>query len=507
MDSHRLLIRCAGVLLAALLFSLAPAVLAQVELVFNTPVRGEITPGETQVFSFNGKSGQVISALAESAGTLDPVLTLVDADGDALLHNDDFAFPESGDALLQAVTLPYNGRYAVEVSGWGDTAGQFTLTVSEGFAVIEHADGFTDGADWTALADETDVTQREGTLELTVRGQRAARAAFGVGVDSADVAAFVDIDGIANPSGWIAGLALRRVGESYYALQINSEGRWRFVRVQGDEQTIVRDWTGHPAIVPGENSFRLGVFARGGAFDFFYDGAYVGTTSDGALPAAGDIGVMAGTLSSLESETAAAFSQLTITRPLLVDGAMPIPAQIPVGGGTAMAQALSRSHVVQGDGVMAMTVPEASVTYSRPGVNRLMLGQNTAFGNFAFGGTVTLGQLQQGPGGCGLVLRYSSEAEYALAWLDGDGAFGLSVKENEEFAPGLFGADPALATRATHHLLVIASDSILHYYVDGVSAGELSVPLTDGEVGVAAVNFESLDTTCTFNNLWLWRWD
>jgi hypothetical protein len=156
---------------------------------------------------------------------------------------------------------------------------------------------------------------------------------------------------------------------------------------------------------------------------------------------------------------------------------------------------------------MAMTVPEASVTYSRPGVNRLMLGQNTAFGNFAFGGTVTLGQLQQGPGGCGLVLRYSSEAEYALAWLDGDGAFGLSVKENEEFAPGLFGADPALPTRATHHLLVIASDSILHYYVDGVSAGELSVPLTDGEVGVAAVNFESLDTTCTFNNLWLWRWD
>ncbi len=480
---------------------------AQASITFNEPARGEITPGMAETYGFSGKSGQVVSILAESAGTLDPIVALLNADGEAILTDDDFAFPESSDALLQAVTLPYTGRYAVQVSGFGDSAGQYTLSLTEGYAVVETADGFASDSEWTALSEDTQVDVSDGELSMAVRGNRATDAAFGQPVNSADVAAFVDVQTVRNPSGWITGLVLRRSGDSYYVLQINSEGRWRFVLVEDDQQTLVRDWTSHPAIVPGETAFRMGAFAKGSAFDFFYDGAYIGTTSNDTLDAGGDVGVLVGTVSSLESETRATFANLAVTRPLLVDGQMPIPQQIVVADGPTMAQALSRSHVVQGSGQMALTVPEASVTYARPGVNRLMLGQNTEFADFAFGGTVTLNQPIPGPSGCGLVLRFADETEYALAWLDGEGAFGLSLKDGEAFAPGLFGENPALANETTHNLLVIASDHILHYYVDGMSAGQLEAPLTNGQVGAAVVNFEGIDTTCTFNNLWLWRWN
>lgn len=508
MGSNHVLMRliCAF-LFGALAMSFTPAAFAQADIAFNVPTRGEVTPGAIQTFGFSGKSGQVISLLAESAGTLDPVLSLLNADNATILQNDDFAFPESGDALLQAITLPYTGRYTVQVAGWGDSAGQFTLMLSEGYAVVEAADGFASDGDWAALADETQAEVADGTLRMRVSGQRAVDAAFGLSISSADLAAFADVQAVSNSSGWITGIALRRNSDSYYALEINSEGRWRFVRFEDGAQTVVRDWTSHPAIITGETSFRIGAFAKGNAFDFFYDGAYVGSASDNALTGEGEVGVLVGTISSLESETQADFGRLAVTRPLLVDGQMPIPQQIVTGTGTTMAQALSRSHVVQGDGVMAMTAPEASVTYARPGVNRLMLGQNTPFADFAFGGTFSFSPLVRGPGGCGLVLRYASEAEYALAWLDGDGAFGLSVKQDENFAPGLFGQNAALVDKAAHHLLVVASGPTLYYYVDGMSAGELEIPLTEGQVGVAVVNFEGVDTSCNFRDLWLWRWD
>jgi hypothetical protein len=408
---------------------------------------------------------------------------------------------------LQAVTLPYTGSYVVQVAGFADTAGQYTLTLSEGYAILQDVPPLDSAGVWTPTASSLQVQGSGDGLLLTMNGRRTSEAAFGVPVESADVAAFVDVRDARNSSGWVTGLALRRVNDTYYAVQINSEGRWRFLRVEDDEQTIIRDWTSHPAIVPGESSFRLGAFVKGSSFDVFYNGAFIGTANDDALSEPGDVGLVAGTISPVDSETQASFTNLVITRPLTVDGQMPIPQQIITGDGSPMAQSLARRHVVQGDGEMALTVPEASVNYARPGVNRLMLGQNTEFANFAYGGTVRLSQVTPGATGCGLVVRFADESNYALAWLDGQGAYGLSVKDGATFAPGLFGEDPALSPGNPHHLLVIAADPILYFYVDGQSVGQLEIPLTQGEVGTAVVNFEGIDTTCQFSNLWLWRWD
>lgn len=498
------LILLTALLVAALSTSLAAA---QEGLTFDTPVRGEVTPGQSESRTFTGKAGQVISLLVNSAGTLDPVITLLDNNGGIILTDDDFAWPEAGDSLLQAVTLPYTGRYAIQVSGFAGTAGQYTLTLSEGYAIVQEVLPLDSAEGWAPTASSLQVQSTDDGLLLTLRGTRASEAAFGVAAESADLAAFVDVVDVRNPSGWVVGLALRHTDDAYYAVQINSEGRWRFVRVEGNQQTVVRDWTSHPAIVAGQAHFRLGLFAKGSAFDFFYDGTYIGAASDDALTGAGEVGLVTGTISSLNSETRTTFANLAITRPLQVDGQMPVPQQVVVGDGMAMAQALARRHIVHGDGQMVLTVPEASINYARPGVNRLMLGQGTEFGNFAYGGTVRIGQATRGASGCGLVIRLTSEDEYALAWLDGQGAYGLSQREGDQFTPGLYGENPALGPDAPHQLLVIASDSILYFYVDGLSAGQLEVPSSQGEVGTAVVNFEGVDTTCSFTNLWLWRWE
>ncbi|MCS7071116.1 MAG: hypothetical protein NZM00_06395, partial [Anaerolinea sp.] len=74
------------------------------------PVSGAIESGRAVDFVFNGTAGEVISleAAADDAA-LDPVLTLLDSSGRALIRSDDYAYPASRDALLEAITLPRTG--------------------------------------------------------------------------------------------------------------------------------------------------------------------------------------------------------------------------------------------------------------------------------------------------------------------------------------------------------------------------------------------------------------
>jgi len=121
------------------------------------------------------------------------------------------------------------------------------------------------------------------------------------------------------------------------------------------------------------------------------------------------------------------------------------------------------------------------------------------------GATVDITQNSVGLGGCGLVLRSQSEDDYGLAFFDSAGGYGLSVQAQGEFQPGLF--SQGLAEGRTHHLLVIADDTTLYLYVDGHAAGTLITPDVPGQVGGAVVNYDAVDTLCTFRNLWVYSWE
>jgi len=282
---------------------------------------------------------------------------------------------------------------------------------------------------------------------------------------------------------------------------------WRFSRYVGITPEVLRDWTSHPGIVPGETAFTMGLLANGVGFDFFYNTGYVGSVNDAQLTESGGVGLSVGTTSSLASETEAQFDNLIITTPMLVNDARVIPDQIPVGEGTGLVLALKRQNLIAADGIMALTLAESSVQFARGGVNRVMLGRGTTYTHFALGGTVDMqGSVPTGAAGCGLIIRFSGETDYTLAYIEQTGGYGISQRIGDIFEPGLYGQSDTIR-QGRHHLLIIADDRTLYYYVDRRYVGSLENIPQDGEIGIAVVNFEGMTTSCTYSNLWLWEWE
>jgi hypothetical protein len=307
--------------------------------------------------------------------------------------------------------------------------------------------------------------------------------------------------------GWVVGMATRLQSDGqYYALSVNAQGQWRFLLHQADGDRVIRDWTPHPAIVPDKSAFRLGILAHDVGYDFFYDGQLFGRLSDSTLPPEGDFGLTVETQGSPTSRSDGLFDDLVITVPTLVNNRPLIPSQLIIGKPNDVVQELQRRNLIPGGGEMALTVNESFVESRRPGVERLMLGRGETYQNFALGTTVTWQASAAGMSGCGMILRATDETHYTLAYLDQLGGYGLSPRDGDTFAPGIFGTLPELPAGG-HHLLVIARGDTLYYYLNGLFKGSLENPEVDGAVGDAVVNFEPISTSCTFTETWLWRWD
>jgi hypothetical protein len=260
-------------------------------------------------------------------------------------------------------------------------------------------------------------------------------------------------------------MAVRRQGDSYYLLSINSQGLWRFSLAQNGTETVIHDWTPHPNIVPGANNFTIAVLAKDVGFDFFYNTGYIGSASDSTLTAAGQIGLMAGPYSPSPSQSSATFDNLLVTTPTQVNGADIIPQEVTAGDGNQSILSLRRNHVVSASGQMTLTLPDSSVQYARPGINRVMLGRGTRYTNFALGTIVDMSAAGPGPAGCGLVFRFESDTDYTLAYLDQNGEYGVSKRTGDTFSPGIYGTNEAISA-GTHLLLLVADDNTIYFYID-----------------------------------------
>lgn len=480
---------------------------AQQSLPLATPTSGSIQPNGTQAWTFSAQSGAVLSfAAAAASPDFDAALTLSDSSGRALISSDDYNYPDSLDPLLEAVTMPRTDSYTLTVSGVNGTAGDYVLTMLPGYSVLGYDDDFSTTS-WQSLTPTlVRSDQNDEQLSLSIDGLRASGVAFDPNsTPVADFYAQADVVSVINPSGWVVGMALRRQGDRYYLLSINYQGYWRFSLVNGSDEQVIRDWTLHPNVIPGQTKFTLGVLAKGVGFDFFYNSGYIGSVSDDNLADAGQVGLMVGTGASSTGTTEATFDNLIVTTPAQINGADVIPQQVMAGDGRTMVQALKRIGLVSAAGEMALTLDQSSVQYAHPGINRVMLGRGTRYTNFAIGTTVDVTPATPGPAGCAIVFRYTGEQDYTLAYLDQAGGYGVSVRTADGFLPGLEGINPRLGA-GQHYLLLIATEGEVYYYVDRQLVGSVENPPIDGEVGIAAVNFELNSTTCTYSNLWLWKW-
>ena len=489
------------------LLSIAVPAQAQTSLSLLTPVTGNVTPNGTNSWTFTAQNGAVLSfALQAQSKDFDPAMSLSDSSGHEVISSDDYNYPASLDPLLEAITMPRTDTYTLTVSGFNNTFGGYTLTMLPGYSTSAYSDDFS-SSQWKALDSTVSLQQSNGQLQLSGQGTRQNNGlAFDDSAKSlTDLYAQATVVNVTDAGGWVVGMAVRRQNNSYYLLSINSQGLWRFTLVQNGSESVIHDWTPHPNIVPGANTFTIAVLAKGVGFDFFYNSGYIGSASDSTLTGAGQIGLMAGPYSSSPSQNSATFDNLLVTTPTQVNGADVIPQEIQAGDGNQSILALRRNHVVSANGQMTLTLPDSSVQYARPGINRVMLGRGTSYTNFALGTTVDLSAAGPGPAGCGLVFRYQSDTDYTLAYLDQNGEYGVSKRTGDTFSPGIYGTNGAISA-GTHLLLVVANDNTIYFYIDRQLVGSMDNTAQDGQVGIAVVNFEPNTTACHYTNFWLWNW-
>jgi hypothetical protein len=505
-DALKPIIQCIAFLLLALASVQVSHAQAVNRLELFKTVESRLDIGGSQAWTFSAPEGMVLSFRVEkTSGDIDPRFTIAGQNGQVLIGNDDYNYPKSRDALLEAITIPRTDTYTLTVSALGRTSGSYKITMLTGYAVLKFQDNFTDKSKWKSSNDALSINLQNNQAALTLEGTAQSAVAVRAGSDvPTDYYAQVDVD-VSGQSTWMAGMTARQSGDRSYVLVLNDRGQWRFMlRSPQGEQTL-RDWTPHPAIKPGDTQFTLGMLANGPSFDFFYDGQFFGRIIDNTLADAGQIGLAVQTPNAFNAKVVARFSNLSVTTPVTLNGRDILPEQLLMGAGAATAQELQRRRLIPPGGQMALQVSQSFSEFVKPGVNRIMLGRGATYTNFAIGATISWKVSAAGMAGCGLVLRSTSDASYTLAYLDQTGGYGVSLRDGEQFRPGIFGTLSNISG-TTHNLLVVARDDQLYYYIDGFYRGALSNPAVEGSIGGAVVNFNPVDTSCTFTDIWLWRW-
>jgi hypothetical protein len=494
---------------AAMLLGLARLAQAQGTLQPFQPVEGRITPGSSQDWTFTVADGAIISLVARAtSGDLDPVITLRNRANTVIIHNDDYDYPANQDAVLEAITLTRRDTYTVTVSGFGDTAGSYLLTMQPGFADMAVDGVFDTSADWRGASDDLVIDSGADQLALLLaeRQQRGA-ALYSAPLPEAFYAQ-ADVLEVSGREGWFVGMTFRAQDtDNYYLYEIDHRGQWRVVAHASGQDRVLRDWTTHPAITAGHTSFRISVLARGTSLEFFYNDLLLGRINDSALAEPGHIGLSVATTGAVDPETIARFAALRVTTPLDAYGEPVIPHQIIVSNNANnMIQDLQRRGLIPTQGRLSLTIQQSSASLNRPGINEILLGGGQTFRNQAVGTSVSWQSQQDGAVGCGLILRAQDRTHYTLAYIDQTGGYGISRRADDTFEPGLHGQNPALAGLTSHHLLIIADEDTLHYYINGELAGSTQTPAVEGALGSATVNFEPIPTTCQFTDTWLWSW-
>jgi hypothetical protein len=203
----------------------------------------------------------------------------------------------------------------------------------------------------------------------------------------------------------------------------------------------------------------------------------------------------------------AQFDNLVVTVPADIDGEPIMPQELILADSITMIRDLKRRRLIAADGEMTLNATESFADYSFSGVRTFRLASEFAFTNLALAVTIFPNSVTDGAGGCGLFLRGTDETHYVLAYVNLVGEYGLAQREGDLFHPGIYGQRTEWGGEEPRHLLIIADESKLHYYIEGQYVGSLENPPVAGGIGNAVVNFEPMSTTCRFANLWLYRWD
>ncbi|MEL6270796.1 MAG: hypothetical protein AAFR22_13395, partial [Chloroflexota bacterium] len=250
-------------------------VYAQEQLAPFSSVIGNPSPGQVDEWTFNAVDGEVVSLIVEGDDGFDPALEILSETGAVLLANDDINYPDTTDAALQAVTIPFTGTYTARVRGVANTSGSYTLTRLRGFADGFLLNGFVSGQNWRSENDDLVVELADGELVLALTAYNESGFVIDEGGERlTNYYAQVRVEVVNDTDGWVAHMTVRQQNTgTYYLFSLSDDGLWRLLLRQNDTDTLIRDWVTHPAIVPGDTEFEMGVLANGSTLELSYNGS------------------------------------------------------------------------------------------------------------------------------------------------------------------------------------------------------------------------------------------
>ena len=465
-----------------------------------------LTPDASHEYSFYAQALTLLSIRVEALeDALDPRFELRDGDGKLVADNDDYAYPHTRDAAIQALVLQDASSYTIVVSGHGGSAGAYRLHLLPGFDVLALRDDSMDKSLWQVAFNDTALNISESSLFAVELGGYNRSGIFLAQhlPPEPDVYFEADFDSVTSNVGWHVGLVFRYLSPAdYHRLLLSESGYWRIDRIENGETIQVRAWTTHPAIVAGEPDFRLGILASGQHFDVVYNRQVVGSVADDAPARAGALGLIARTDDENGGPMSFAVRQTLLTLPTRVDRAILFPQRILQRLDFLMAHDLARKQLVPAGFNISFVQPESSVRHIKAGVTRISIAPDRQYEQFALGAALRYQPATDGNGGCGLFFHFNDDEHYTLAYMTAAGDFGLSRRSGDAFRPGIYGKRQPPAG-PEHYLLVIATDEIIHFYLDEQYAGSLPSEPRVGSVGIAVVNYEAADSQCLFDDLWV----
>lgn len=500
-----------GLLFILLWFAIFPHASVQAQatsLEPGVPVEGRAGE-DASVWQFVGQTGALLSFLAEPLESdLDPVLTIRASNGDVLISNDDYDYPNTRAALIEGFSVPRPGNYTVTVSGHAGTQGAYRLTMMPGYSTVQYNENFNGNSAWSIPASAVSFARSEvlnGQFILDVEGVNQFTNAIGGVSLPQNFFARTLITQASGRNGWIAGLAFRMQGaDRYYALEVNQRGFWRVIAQNGETTTTLREWSSHPGIPGAPASFSLGVLGMDNSYEFFFNDIALGSIVAEALTR-GELGLRAGTTNAIGSNASIRFDDVWVTQPRQVSSQVLFPYSLVPGNRNDIIRDLQRRLVIPGRGELFFTLSDSAVRNNAAGVWRFPLARGESFGNFAMGATFTWQVNGPGPGGCGLIVRENNaENSYVLAFADNGGGMGLAIRVEDEFLNTLY-QEQAVPTGSIS-IVVVGLGDIVHLWVQNQYVGFVSVPNPSGTINTAIVNYEPQLTECSYRDIWLWRW-
>lgn len=481
-------------------------------LSLNVPVEGTLQPGEESIYLLPMRDGGMATLYVEGiSGDLDPQLSIRNASGEEIIAHDDIDYPDNTNALVEAFSASMTGTYAVAVSGFGDTAGDYRITALPGYGEVLADDLLQSAADWqltpiTETGESGEFSVTNGAISVDVSGVDASVILPHSTIQVPDTYYMqVNVSDISGREGWQVGILFNHVDEQNYAmLNVDSGGLWRASYVANGERTIIRDWRSHPAIVAGTTNFSLGVFVKENDIEAFYDNQLIGSLHAEELPAGDSIGLSVSAANSVGASASVQFQDVIITEP--ITAATDMPPQLVYGDATVTIRELKRRSRIPSGGELNLTIPESSAQNLQDGVSRFNLARGQQYADFVMAAHVSWQSASDGVNGCGLAVRDSiNDPIYGLVYVDNTGAVSITQRIDDAYEQTIFRDDLPISG-TNHHLLVVALGTELHYYVNGHYVGTIQNELPAGGVSEAVVNYTPANTSCEYRNLWLWRW-